>query len=438
MFQHLFNTQRALFVATLIFSGSFSGQALAQCCNCQSTAQNVMNSLRDHVRDQHNDTRQHITDEHDTTRDHIDTEHQATLDWIEDVWWEEHIQTALADMADELSTVGLAQVASIGGFFDAQNHVQSQRVLNVMKAEAHNKYKPSASLCVFGTSVRSLAATEVASQNNREILLKRSLDRQLGNGSSSGSEFGHNDRTQRLLQFKSIYCNPQDNMGTFDEFCEFDKNDIYGNANAPINNRMNNDIDYTRFIDSRKTIDIDFSDNTDSNDEVDLIALANNLYAHDLMFRPQKDRLLAGQNQDVYMGARALVAKRNVAENSFYTIAAMKSRGTMSDTRYIGNALRNMGMDGDDLIAYLGNNPSYYAQMEVLTKKLYQNPQFFINLIDSPENVDRQHAAMQSFELMQQRDIFESFMRSEMLLSILVEMELEELQLDVERVIDGL
>jgi hypothetical protein len=56
--------------------------------------------------------------------------------------------------------------------------------------------------------------------------------------------------------------------------------------------------------------------------------------------------------------------------------------------------------------------------------------------MDKPVNVQRQFAAMQSFGLMQQRDVFESLIRSEMILSLIVEMEVAKYQDDVQRRLD--
>ena len=69
----------------------------------------------------------------------------------------------------------------------------------------------------------------------------------------------------------------------------------------------------------------------------------------------------------------------------------------------------------------LGERPSYYAQMEVLTKKIYQSPNFYTNLYDKPANVKRIGASIDAITIMNQRDRFESLLRREMLTSVLVE-----------------
>jgi hypothetical protein len=66
--------------------------------------------------------------------------------------------------------------------------------------------------------------------------------------------------------------------------------------------------------------------------------------------------------------------------------------------------------------------------MEILTKKLYQNPTFYTELYDKPANVARKNASMQAIELMQRRDMVRSLLRSEAVLSVMLETALMEKQ----------
>ena len=89
---------------------------------------------------------------------------------------------------------------------------------------------------------------------------------------------------------------------------------------------------------------------------------------------------------------------------------------------FMKSLIREFGTFTDDQIHdMLGDRPSYYAQMEVLTKKLYQHPNFYTNLYDKPANVDRIGASLDAIAIMHQRDRYESMLRREMLTALLVE-----------------
>ena len=239
--------------------------------------------------------------------------------------------------------------------------------------------------------------------------------------------------------------------------------------------RLAKDIDYFSLVNMPKTMNIDFTnddividtdndnfadaDDVNNEDEEHLLAMVSNLYGHD-NFARLPSRLLEKQPgqevsdaQRTYLDMRAIVAKRSVAENSLYSIAALKAKGNerepvtgpsnpkdpMAARPYMINVLTELGVPTtDEAIQILGDDPSYYAQMEILTKKLYQNPSFYTNLYDKPANVERKATAMQAIKLMQKFDMLESYLRNEASTSILLELAVVELQREVESQIGAL
>ena len=81
------------------------------------------------------------------------------------------------------------------------------------------------------------------------------------------------------------------------------------------------------------------------------------------------------------------------------------------------------------------NEMSYYAQMEILAKRIYQRPEFYTNLYDKPANVKRKAAALQAIGMMLERDIYDSYLRSEAILSLILEARVTEEQASVENVL---
>lgn len=370
-------------------------------------------------------TQQHIEDEREATRKEFNE------DWLEGVIWNQLLSPTFRDIANQVTTASTAQIAIIGSFFDAQAHIDGQRLINKLHAEAHNKYQPSRALCRFGTGVRSLAESEQISKITKYALNQRSMNRQMGNKNSIRALGGVYDQKARMKQFAEIYCDYADNNNKFAESCGY-------NLTTPrINNdatRIAKDINYTAVLSSPLTIDIDFiNDANPSNDEVDVLALLNNLIAHQTFVRMSKKEAKNPYNRSTFLNMRSIVAKRNVIFNSVNHIIAQKAKGGSSSAPYLKKIVSELGIATPaEVEKLIGTNPSYYAQMEVLTKKLYQNPNFYIGLIDKPENVARQHAAIQSFRMMQKRDIYESVLRTEMLMSVLLETKLGKLRNEAE------
>lgn len=412
------------FVMMLVF---MPGKPAKACCICGCDCSSIEGYHEDTV---------------DEVNDHTDDEFDQHEDWILETWWEEHMLPALKRMAEQMTTVTMMNAENIGMFMDAESQLETQRVLQELQAEAHKDYMPSENLCKMGTLNRSMAASERRSIITQMAMTTGSIDRQLANENMISPELPDSDIMSRFEKFRSTYCDPSEHNKAFEVLC----------PTGPVNERMNRDIDYTRTIGAELSLHVDFVDPALTTQEEDVIALARNLYAHDLAFRRTRSQLRNEAKQDEYLDLRSVIAKRSVAENSFNAIMGMKTGGILVQTDlppsvntdattpqyFTRELLVEMGMPEDEVERYVGQYPSYYAQMEILTKKIYQDPAFITNLLDTPANVKRQYAAMQSMGLMQQREMFDSSLRTEMLLSVLLELEIEKQQEEVQNEVNKL
>lgn len=343
--------------------------------------------------------------------------------WILDRFLPELIPAYML-MTEQMSNVAMFQMYLVGRLFDSKLHLESQRLFQELQNEAAKDYYPSDSFCWFGTNTRSLSNSEAISETNQETLATISMARQLGriNVSSAYTTIDQ-DKSGRWEQFLDEYCDPHDNDyngGT---------TGLVGACGAGSADpaRTNIDIDYHRLVEEPRYLEIDFSNAALSDDEADVIALSNNLYGHKpitfSMGSPNQDTV-----QHNYMRLRSVAAKRNVAENTFNAIVGMKSTGSGGggSAQYLKAIMADLGMQNADVETILGDNPSYYAQLEALGKKIFQNTDFFTDLYDKPANVKRKQAAMNAIELMLDRAIYESELRHEIIMSVLLSSYLEE------------
>lgn len=351
----------------------------------------------------------------------LENEFKTHEKWMTNEWWKSNVEKAFKSVSDESRNSVLSEIVAIGGFFDAQNQLAAQRTLQDLTADTLKNYTVSDTICKFGTLSRSLALSESKGKANQMILSKRSQNRQLGQAGMAAANGDGDDKSARLKQFRKDYCDPSDFGSGMAEMCD----------GTSVDARRNIDINFTRAVDAKNTLNIDLTNSALTDDEADVMALANNLYAHQVFDRINADSLKSQSNKDgqsTFLDQRSIVAKRSVAENSFYNLVGEKSRGGAGSKAYFSQVLQSLGLNATDADKYLGDAPSYDAQMEVLTKKLYQDPAFYASLMESPANVNRQYAALQSFGLMQKRDIYETISRSEVLMSLILEMEIAKYQ----------
>jgi hypothetical protein len=288
----------------------------------------------------------------------------------------------------------------------------------------------------------------------------------LGNTNTAAASGPSGDKQARLKQFREKFCDPTNNNGNLDFLCKHSQDYVtLGTPRTDLGatdiQRMNKDIDYLRTVDSPWTLNIDFTDTDLTDNEEEIIALADNLYGQNVFERlPGIDVIDGGLKPvagfdntalyNTYMDARAALAKLSVAKNSFNAITSMKAAGTEGSRDFMEAILTELGIStdasggvDDSLKHMLGSNPnapgnpeigpSYHAQMEVLTKKIYQNPDFYTNLYDKPANVERKKVAMQAIGLMQKFDLFKSYLRYEASLSVLLELAIVDLQDKIEQ-----
>ncbi len=362
---------------------------------------------------------------HTDTKNHISQSFADHHTWMIDSFWYENVLPAMMMMTNQLSAVAMQQVQIIGSFMDAQMQMETQQLLQKLQAEAHKDYHPSEELCSIGSGVRSLAASERKAEMTASVMSRRSIDRLMRNATTVAADPAR-DFQARIEQFSNRYCNERDNNNAFAEsgFCDDATNPLFHNK----------DIDFTRTIDIPLTLNVDFLNGNGANgaptdDEIDVLAMSNNLFGHEVFSKTLNLSNLSNQDDtDDFLDYRALLAKRSVAQNSFNTIIGLKSAGSGIGTDELKAILLELGVPDSEATGILGNNPSYYAQMELLTKKVFQNPSFYINLYDKPANVNRKAVALQALQLMLLNDTFNSNLRTEMIMAVALENELAQRQ----------
>jgi len=386
----------------------------------------------------------HHNDGRDEIKGYVGDEITKQQKYLANTFYRTMVLPALQQFTRQMSAVAAHQALTIGTFFDAKQQLETQRLQQELQVQAHKDYQPSKGMCTFGTNVRSLAASESVTNFNKLALGSRQIKRHMGSATMA-SRSNQLDKSARWVQFQNNYCDVYDNAWLKEDSDNSGLSLACGaaakNKTPEQKERMNIDIDYTRLIDQPRTLDVAFYDDTLQPAEEDVIALGNNLFGHNVITRAIAGQDLSDrnfENQKVYMELRSLAAKRNVAENSYNAIVALKSAGSHAGSsesvqtrQFLAAVMKDLGVaeapNGSDADIYkiIGDDPSYYAQLEILAKKIYQSPNFFASLYDKPANVERKSVALKAIEMMLDRAIYESQMRQEMVTSVLLSAEIK-------------
>ncbi len=479
-FGHKLSRFACLFVLFAVFT-TYSKSSHACCWACP---QSDCNSAEQDINDWHDQIE-------DDTKENFDDDLQVFERWMIEVLLYQEVMPAMAAMADQMSTLAVHYTQIIGAFLDAQVQLDTQRLLRKLTFEAHNDYRISDGVCVLGTNVKSLAATDIKLRHNSLALSRIAIDRQMGDLNTASAKSARSGYAARWKTFITTYCDVRDNNfqtgGTAfaPDFntglalaCDHDGPGGSSDRGAEAHKRINRDIDYTRLIENKRTLEVDltedpsepigarqsleydklgfitgaippgyFSSVLEDGDEEDVLSMSENLYGSRPLSRDIRDAVLETEvAKKLYLGLRSVAAKRNVAQATFNGIVALKSAGTGEDmsgatmhpsgsaiplleahqTRRYMLAVMNELLPGDpattagNIFDLIGYSPSYFSQLELLAKRIYQNPDFYADLYDTPTNVKRKRVAMKAIELMLDRTIYESQLRREMSVSVLL------------------
>ena len=384
---------------------------------------------------------------------HTSDEFKLHRDWLVDEFFLNHVLPALQLFTEQMSAVAMQQTMSIGTFFDAKHQLETQRLLQELQVEAHIDYQPSEEFCWIGTNLRHLAASEARGEANTFLFSRRQMARHLGQKNMAGADNNNADKFARWEVFRNHFCDPQDSNWIASKTGSGLRNLCIAGMGGE---EKNADIDYTRVIDSVKTITLGessgigyslLSSNVGPTRRA-VFALGNNLYGNNVLMRDVKPHAFKRTDfQARYLDLRSVIAKRSVAENSFNAILSMKAEGShqmpaagggfgpgpLEAEGYLAMILEELGVPDTEIYPLIGQRPSYYAQLELMAKKIYQNPDFYSGLYDKPANVQRKAVALKAIEIMVDREIYESQMRQEMLSSVLLSARLREPFKEVER-----
>ncbi len=361
------------------------------------------------------------------------TSAQASSDQVvKDTWI-----TGLKSMAAQLTATTLQNAGSFGGMFDSMATNTAILSAQKLQAGAYQNYTPGENLCRFGTLSRSLASADLAATRQINAIDTVLLNRETNNN-SYGSPSSDHDQMGKLKNLTNLYCNPGDNNAN-PVACECDL--TQGTCSGPLAARSNRDLDFARLFASRLTLNFNLSDGVITPDEQDVLGFLTTVSAFPILppLAPRSSELTSSPAvMTAFQDTRKIAAQRGLTRATLAHFVGSRSNGGggAASAPYMQALLQELGMNAATAQEYLtseGQNltgtgateqsksASYNAQMEILTKKIYQNPNFYTYLMDKPANIDRAHAAQMAIRLMQRRDMADIITRREMLLSQLLE-----------------
>ncbi len=336
---------------------------------------------------------------------------------------------SMSDMSREVATNRFMTAADTAKIIDASEMQRSMLEKNRLRAKYHHELQPSELVCSIGTVIRPVSATRDGARAASNSIQSTGLNRDLG--SVSVSETGEEAITEskemraRRTQYDERYCSPHEGgINAMEERCQAE----------PGSRRKN--MDFSATIDVPMTIAESGYLESESSDDVgsgktDTDALLTNLVGYDLSRRASStgvsEEAEAGDPKTesrTWQQTRSMSLLRGPARDAIAAIIAEKSEGVEQNGEFIRSAFASIGMGEEEIRDLVGEKPSAYAVGEVISKILYQNPDFYVALGEGINGATAAGVAMLAAQLMEDRNRYEACLRTEMVLAALLEAKL--------------
>ncbi len=371
--------------------------------------------------------------EHSSTQRKFSAEEQAFKAYVLTSLWAGEVLPSLMKMTMQAVVDVTLQTFMIGSQIDARIQIGHQRKVFSHTAQSSLDYTPDEDVCTIATSVRSLAASEDKAEFAVIPLVQATLSRLLMLGDDPAAPGPAADRENRHATYTEKFCSPYENNSQMRSVCP---------EGAGADSKW--DADYARWG-TAGTVPVDFSGEDEEGEDGEAVPTAEtaafefmkNMFGDDLPARLSAEDLKDETNQIRLIEERSLIAKRMVAATSGAHYLAMRSAGTEKSAEYLEPIYTALGVSEEDAEMRLHGEegdtpPSYFAQMETLTRTVYQNPDFFTGLTTLRPRLLQKEVAMKAIGVMQEMDHFDCELRSEMLFALLLEMALIEAQERIE------
>ncbi len=312
------------------------------------------------------------------------------------------VEPALKKKTQQISQNDQQESNAIGAIQDARAANDQATEIGVAQADTALDYAPHPFIGQMATYTRGLALSSEAIRQSRLLRGAAGTADLLAASGTLSAKGGGAVEDWRLKNLKDLYVDPEQQGGYLRELVGGDQ-------------RVNRDLDIAKTLMGRETLDINFEDSTLTEDERDFLALKENLLPSDAMENSRmRDLGTTEANLTDLPALLSLTARREMIDRTINTIAGQRAQGSDVSTQEMQALLRQLGYSDDSPeMKDVSGKASYEAHMDILTRRVFQNPNMYSNLIANPVALRRILVSQNAVRNMQQFDIYASTTRAE-------------------------
>lgn len=307
--------------------------------------------------------------------------------------WKFNLLPSLQGMTQQFSTINADQTRALASFTEAANLVRAVRETREQEVDSHRGLRVGENVCVAGTVTggmtraagfqRAYGAAAPAEQSGRS-----------GNAAgTAGAAGGAAETNVRFQEYVTRYCNRNDNNGA---------------AGCTANGTFaGQDIDVAGTIFAKDTIDVRNAEIKKTVDD-----LVKNIAEPFVRDPVPPGAVNSASGQEAILAGEAYRAKRQTVYDALYNIVSRRIPGSN-----MGEFVRPLRIEAGINPAQISPNPSHNEIMQAMMSERFRSGRYTQQMIDEPENSQREMVIQQAFQLMQMSDQMDLMDRYSLLLA---------------------
>ena len=337
--------------------------------------------------------------------------------WLEEAFWEDGIKASLPKMQSQISVAIQDKIKTMGSLMDSQIQQEAQLTIQKRKHKAEKSVQPSEEHCKAVT----LSGGVIAAKESSRKHVANSMDH-LKRIATSSSPVLTDKRQAVSIQKEHALCkyiSRQVANGAMEEVCDSTEPSDEDQERAFIGNMT-----------SKRTLDDD--------DQQALNAAAQGMFLSNRPSNYEPSLLAEDEMKLAHMQHRSVSSRELMSSYCFLKTFQHRMGGDSSQLNYIKAFLADRGItDPDQLDAFIGQNPSLYAQRKVLELSL-SDPEFGMGLVDTNENVLKLSNIAKSYGISAKYDMLEALQCNQIMASQMLTDKILPLGRDLQEDVDSL
>ena len=338
---------------------------------------------------------------------HTDGQFTAHENWMRNQFWRQELEPALRKMTRQLTKASQSAVHSYSTIIDNDTTNMIKTTREEVKGQIENENRFSPGQCTLASAKKGAASTTEMNDQFGNILFDSQIARLTNASGSAGATPKDNATGHQINMCKYNY--PSEKTKNM---CQTAAPDTMQDCHLNINCVLRS-----------KNISFDPNSQQLSPQGQAVGDFMTTLFSPEVSPPMGREELAQANKRNIYMEKRGLITKRALAIHCFSRVIKQYGSGSPEGAEIMANIKAETGVPPEVAASRVGTNPSMVTHREINAKDMFQRIQNFSEKGERDTSVRRMMSENMATNLELQRQIMDSSICQEMMLSALSDIE---------------